>query len=140
MANDLNKTAIVAGQRRFKAFALTDNVPLLTAWANDTHYEDIFVEQMVNFLEPGDLVIGISASGNSANVLKAMQVARDWGAITVGFTGCDGGKLRHLVDHCILIPSEEIGHQEDAHMILDHVITHALRQLIEAEAESGQPA
>ena len=136
MAYDLNKLIIVPGQPRFKAIALTDNVPLMTAWGNDSAYEDIFVEQLVNFLEPGDVVIGISTSGNSPNVVKALQVAREHGAITVGFTGRDGGRLKHLVEHCISVPSDHIGQQEDAHMILDHVIAIALRQLIEEEAEA----
>jgi D-sedoheptulose 7-phosphate isomerase len=138
MANDLNKTANVPGQRRFRAMALTDNVPLMTAWGNDTNYDNIFVEQMINFLEPGDVVLGISASGNSTNVLRAMTVAREGGAVTVGFTGGDGGQLRRLVDHCILVPSDEIGHHEDVHMVLDHVITHTLRDLIATEAARGE--
>ena len=136
MANDLNKLTIVPGQPRFKAIALTDNVPLMTAWGNDTAYENIFVEQLLNFLEPGDVVIGISTSGNSPNVLKALQVAREHGAVTVGFTGRDGGRLRHLVDHCIFIPSDHIGRQEDAHLILDHVIATTLHRLIEEQAEA----
>ncbi|HID24182.1 MAG TPA: SIS domain-containing protein [Planctomycetaceae bacterium] len=131
MANDFNKLTIVPGQPRFKAIALTDNVPLMTAWGNDTAYENIFVEQLLNFLEPGDVVIGISTSGNSPNVLKALQVAREHGAVTVGFTGRDGGQLKHLVDHCILVPSDHIGQQEDMHMVLDHVIATTLRHLIE---------
>lgn len=134
MANDLNKLAIVPGQPRFKALALTDNVPLMTAWGNDTAYENIFVEQMLNFLEPDDVVVGISASGNSSNVLKAIQVAREHGAVTVGFTGQNGGKLKGVAEHCILVPSNHITQQEDAHLILDHVIANTLRQLIESEA------
>lgn len=133
MANDLNKYTIVDGKPRFKAIALSDNVPLMTAWGNDSAYEDIFVEQLVNFLEPGDVVLGISCSGNSANVIKALQVARDSDAVTVGFTGDDGGQLKALVDHCIFIPSPHIGQQEDGHMILDHVIASTLKELIEAE-------
>ena len=133
IANDLNKLTIVPGKPRFKAIALTDNVPLITAWGNDTAYENIFVEQMLNFLASGDVVIGISTSGNSSNVLKALRIARDHGAITVGFTGRDGGKLKELVDKCIFIPSDHIGRQEDAHMILDHIIANTLRELIQAE-------
>ena len=140
MANDLNKLAIVPGQPRFKALALTDNIPLMTAWGNDTAYENIFVEQMLNFLEPGDVVLGISASGNSANVLKAMQVARHHGDVTVAFSGRNGGKLKDMVDHCILVPSDHIGHQEDLHMVLDHVIANTLHELIEAEAEAARDA
>jgi D-sedoheptulose 7-phosphate isomerase len=138
MANDLNKGVLVPGQPRFKALALSDNIPLMTAWGNDTSYENIFAEQMLNFLEPGDVVIGISTSGNSANVLKAMEVARAHDAVTIGFTGRSGGKLGHLVDHCIYVPSDDIGQQEDAHMILDHLIASTLRQLIQAEANQQQ--
>jgi len=133
MANDLNKLTIVDGQPRFKAIALTDNVPLMTAWGNDTAYENIFVEQMLNFLEPGDVVVGISTSGNSGNVVRALEVAREYGAITVGFIGRDGGQLRHVADHCVFVPSDHIGQQEDVHMVLDHVIANTLRDLIVAE-------
>ena len=134
MANDLNKYTIVPGQPRFKALALSDNVPLMTAWGNDTSYENIFVEQMLNFWEPGDVAIGISGSGNSANVIKAMEVARELGGIAIGFTGRNGGKLKHVVDHCIHVPSDKIVQQEDGHMILDHLIVSTLRQVIESEA------
>ena len=136
MAYNLNKLTIVPGQPRFKAIALTDNVPLMTAWGNDTAYENIFAEQLLNFLEPGDVVIGISTSGNSPSVLKALHVAQEHGAVTVGFTGRDSGQLKHLVEHCICVPSDHVGQQEDAHMILDHVIATTLRQLIEEEAEA----
>jgi D-sedoheptulose 7-phosphate isomerase len=86
---------------------------------------------MLNFLRPKDVVISISASGNSPNVLKAIRVAREQGAITVGLTGDTGGKLREMVDYCVMIPSDHIGRQEDGHMILDHVIANTLRKLIE---------
>ena len=134
MANDFNKLTIVPGQPRLKTLALTDNVPLMTAWGNDTAYEDIFVEQMLNFLEPHDIVIGISTSGNSPNVIKALMVAKEHDAVAVGFTGHDGGKLKDIVDHCVCIPDDHIGRQEDGHMILDHVIANTLRDLIEQEA------
>ncbi len=134
MANDLNKFTIVEGKPRFKAIALSDNVPLMTAWANDTTYENLFAEQLVNFLHAGDIVIGISCSGNSENVLRAIKIAKEFGAMTVAFTGDTGGKLKDMVDHCIFIPSPHIGHQEDGHMILDHVIASALKEMIEAES------
>jgi D-sedoheptulose 7-phosphate isomerase len=133
MANDLNKLTIVPGKPRFKALALTDNVPLMTAWGNDSAYEDIFVEQLLNFVQAGDVVIAISASGNSPNVLKALAAARQCGAVTVGFSGRDGGRLKILVDYCILVPSDYIGQQEDGHMILDHIIASTLRKMIEKE-------
>ena len=130
MVNDLNKLTIAPGRPRFKAMCLADNVPLLTAWGNDTAYENIFVEQMLNFLEPEDVVIGISASGNSPNVVKALQVAGEQGAVTVVFTGCDGGQCRALAHHSICVPSSRLGHQEDIHLVLDHVIANTLKELI----------
>ena len=135
MANDLSRLTIVPERPRFRAIALTDNVPLITAWGNDSAYEDIFAEQLLNLLDPGDVVIGLSTSGNSPNVLKALQIARKHGATTIGLTGQDGGKLKDLVDHCIFVPSDHIGQQEDVHMVLDHVISGTLRQLIEKEGE-----
>jgi D-sedoheptulose 7-phosphate isomerase len=130
MANDLNKLTITDGKPRMKAIALTDNVPLMTAWANDDHYENIFSEQLINFIEPGDIVIAISASGNSPNVIRALETARAYQACTIGFTGNNGGRLKDLVDYCIFIPNDHIGPQEDGHMILDHVISITLRMLM----------
>ncbi len=129
-ANDLNKGTALPGKPRFRAIALVDNVPLIMAWANDNGYENVFVEQMVNFLEAGDIVVGISGSGNSPNVLKAMQAARSARAVTIGFTGRDGGQLKSLVDHCIIVPSDDMKQIEDVHLILEHCICGALRQLI----------
>jgi D-sedoheptulose 7-phosphate isomerase len=134
MANDLSKFTIVEGQPRFRVMALTDNVPLLTAVGNDLSYADIFVEPLRNWLQPGDLVIGISASGNSPNVLKAAAYAKSQGARVVGFCGEPGGQLAQQADLKVIIPSRQIGQQEDGHMILDHVISLALREAIRAQA------
>jgi D-sedoheptulose 7-phosphate isomerase len=128
MACDLSKTAMAPGARRIRAIALTDNVPLMTAWANDVAYEEIFAEQLVNLVRAGDLVIGISGSGNSPNVLKAISAAREAGATTVGFTGAPGGRLKDLVDISVVVPSRRIEQAEDGHMILDHLVTVALRE------------
>lgn len=133
MANDLNKLTIVPGRRRFKAIALTDNVPLMTAWGNDSAFECIFAEQLLNLIEPGDVVLGISCSGNSPNVLRAFEVAHQHNAVTIGFTGGSGGKLVQLSDLFIIIPSDHIGRQEDGHMILCHVIANTLRDIVERE-------
>jgi D-sedoheptulose 7-phosphate isomerase len=130
LANDLNKLTIVEGKPRMKALALTDNIPLMTAWANDSAFEDIFAEQLLNFIEPGDVLIGISTSGYSRNVLRAFEVAKAYKGITIGFTGNDGGKLKDIVDYCIFFPDNHIGRQEDGHMILDHVISNTLRRMI----------
>ncbi len=133
MMNDLNKFTRVAGQPRFRAMALTDNVPLMTAVGNDQSYADIFVEPLQNLLQPGDTVIAISASGNSPNIVKAIDYARANGATIIGFCGRPGGKLAQLADVKVIIPSDRIGQQEDGHMILDHVLSLALLERIQQE-------
>jgi len=129
-ANDLNKGAAVIGQRRFRALALTDNVPLITAWANDTRYEQIFVEQMANFIHPGDVLIAISGSGNSPNIIAAVEWARREGAVTIGLTGGSGGRLRALVDCCLLAPADRMEQIEDMHLMLAHAICVSIRNRI----------
>ena len=130
MMNDLNKATLAAGKPRVRALALTDNVPLMTAWGNDAAYEDVFVEPLRNFMRPGDVLIAISASGNSPNVIKAVRAACEHELTVVAFTGDRGGQLAELAHLAVLIPSPLIGQQEDGHMILDHVITGALRERI----------
>lgn len=120
-ACDLGKGTVVPGQRRLRIMSLTDNVAVMTAWANDVSYDDIFVEQLKNLLNSGDLVIGISASGNSPNVLKAIDHARSRNCSTVGLTGFGGGKLVTAVDACVVVESHEYGPVEDIHLILDHI-------------------
>ena len=107
-ASDLSKGAICQGKPRIRAFALTDNVPLLSAWANDTSYENIFAEQLENFIERGDIAIGISGSGNSQNVLNGVKVAKSKGATTIGFIGFDGGKLKDLVNLAVIVPNHNM--------------------------------
>jgi len=127
-ASDLSKGAISKGKPRIKAFALTDNVPLLSAWANDTSYENIFAEQLENFIEPGDIAISISGSGNSPNVLNGVKIAKAKGATTIGFIGFDGGKLKDLVDIALVVPNHNMEQVEDVHLLLEHVITTCLRE------------
>ena len=130
MMNDLNKFTAVADLPRVRSIALTDNVPLMTAVGNDLAYGDIFVEPLKNLLEPTDILIAISTSGNSPNVLKAVEYAKANRAKVIGFCGRPGGKLAQLADLKVIIPSDRIGQQEDGHMILDHVISAALRERI----------
>jgi len=137
MANDLNKLTIVEGMPRMKAIALTDNVPLMTAWSNDTSYENAFSEQMRNFIQTGDIVVCISTSGNSPSILRAVEVARQYEATVIGLTGEPGGELRRSSDYCIAVPDDHIGRQEDGHMILDHVIANTLRDLIYTAKHTG---
>ena len=127
MANDLCKQASVDGRPMLRAIALTDNMPLVTAWSNDEEYADCFARQLDNHLEAGDLLIAISCSGNSPNVLRAIERARAIGAGTIGMTGGDGGALADRVDCCISVPSENIGQQEDGHLIVNHVLSAGIR-------------
>jgi D-sedoheptulose 7-phosphate isomerase len=134
MMNDLNKFTRVEGKPRFRAIALTDNVPWMTAVGNDQSYAEIFVEQLQNLMQAGDTVIAISASGNSPNVVKAIEYAKANGARIIGFCGRPGGKLAQLADLKVIIPSDRIGQQEDGHMILDHVLSFALLERVRNEA------
>src|SRR5215469_9107589 len=109
LACDLGKgTAYCNGGKRFRVLALTDNLPTLTAWANDSSYEDVFSEQLRNFVQARDVVFGISGSGNSKNVLNALQVAREAGALTIGITGFHGGAMKSLCDLCVVVPSNNM--------------------------------
>ena len=123
LACDLGKgTAYCNGAERFRVLALTDNLPTLTAWANDSSYEDVFAEQLRNFVRPRDVAFAISGSGNSKNVLNALQVAREAGAITVGISGFQGGKMKALCDICVVVPSNNMQIIEDLHMAMAHSI------------------
>jgi D-sedoheptulose 7-phosphate isomerase len=130
-ACDLAKGAIAANRPRFRVVALTDNVPLMTAWSNDTSYENLFAEQLRNLMRHGDVVIAISGSGNSINVLRAVKLAREGGATTIGLAGFAGGLLRTLVDVPIVVPSDCMEQVEDVHLVLCHSISTALRQKLE---------
>lgn len=127
--NDLGKGEVRGFPRRFKILSLTSNLPLLTAWANDTDYEHVFAEQLRNFVGPGDVAIAISGSGNSRNVLHALELARARGAVTVGLTGFDGGKLKSLCDHCVIVPSDNMQHIEEMHLVVLHAIYSVIRDV-----------
>ncbi|MBN2098773.1 MAG: SIS domain-containing protein [Dehalococcoidia bacterium] len=127
LACDLGKGTNRHGRPRLRVVALTDNVPLISAWANDTSYEDIFAQQLQEQVEPGDIAIAISASGRSPNVLNGVKVAKSAGAITIGLTGFDGGDLKSLVDCCIVVPDNSMDQVEDVHLMLGHVIASCLR-------------
>src|SRR5438105_11142262 len=134
-ALDLAKNTIMPGAPRLKAISLTDHVPLITAWSNDTAYEHIFAEQLANMIEPGDVAIGISTSGNSLNVMNALLLAKKSRAATVGLLGAKGGKIKDIVDAYVLSPGQNIEQEEDAHMILSHVITRHMREVVRSYAD-----
>jgi D-sedoheptulose 7-phosphate isomerase len=134
-ALDLAKNTIMAGAPRVKAISLTDHVPLITAWSNDTAYEHIFAEQLASMIEPGDVVIGISTSGNSPNVINALQVAKQTRAFTVGLLGAEGGLIKEIVDAYVLAPGQNIEQEEDAHLILAHIITRHMREVVRSYAQ-----
>lgn len=133
-ACDLAKGTQAAGLPAFRVVSLSDNVPLMTAWANDTHYERIFAEQLATLNRPEDMVIAISASGNSPNILAAARVARQSGAHTIALTGQDGGKLAQLVDLTIHVPARSIEQVEDAHLVIAHSLCVVLRGRLYAQA------
>jgi D-sedoheptulose 7-phosphate isomerase len=120
-AVDFNKGLSYGKEKRFRFICLNDNLPTLTAYANDVGYEDVFVEPLRNFLVQGEVVIGISGSGNSRNVLKAIEYANQQGALTVGITGFDGGALRKMAQYSVHIPIHDMQVTEDLHMVLDHL-------------------
>jgi len=121
-ACDLGKGTIAEGKRRFRVISLCDQIPMVTAWANDADYADMFVEQLRNLLNEGDLVIGISSSGNSPNVLKALEYAKQRQANTLALTGFQGGQVKRIVDECLIVPSSLVQIIEDIHLILGHLI------------------
>jgi D-sedoheptulose 7-phosphate isomerase len=130
---DLAKGCAVEGCPRLKAMSLTDNVALLTALGNDIGYEHVFTEQLKVFMEPDDVVLAISVSGNSPNVLEAVRYAREHEATTVALVGCGGGGLADLVDVAVAVGSRNYGHVEDLHAVLSHLVSQCLRARIEAE-------
>jgi D-sedoheptulose 7-phosphate isomerase len=137
LACDLGKGTVNGSPKRFRVLALTDNVPLMTAWANDAKYEDIFSEQMSNFIQPLDVAFAISGSGNSPNVLTALRTAREAGAFTVGLTGFQGGQMKALCDLCVVVPSDNMQIIEDLHLCVAHSVFTAVRQKIVRAAEAA---
>jgi D-sedoheptulose 7-phosphate isomerase len=124
---DLSKVATRTGARPMRCVALSDNVPSLTALANDTDYSRVFAEPLRTLAGPGDVAIAISGSGNSPNVLEAVAAARAKGVTTIGLSGMGGGKLKGMVDVSVVVPSNSMQHTEDVHVILLHLLTAYLR-------------
>lgn len=133
-ANDLS-IGTRQQEKPFKVFSLVDNVATLSAIGNDYGYDQVFAQQLRVYGQKGDLLVGISASGNSPNLLRAFEVGRELGLMTVSITAFDGGKLKKIADHSVHVPTNagEYGPAEDAHLILDHLITHYFQSVLGAD-------
>ena len=129
---DLLKTALLKNQKRFRALSLCDNIPVISAWSNDTSYSEIFSQQIQNFASSGDLLIAFSGSGKSKNLIDAFKTAKKLGVICIGFSGFSGGFFPKLCDYVIKIPSNDMLIIESLHLVLCHTIISTIRS-------SGKP-
>jgi D-sedoheptulose 7-phosphate isomerase len=126
IVNDMLKSTIQPGRPRMKLICLSDNVPTLTAYANDVSYDIVYAEPLASLAEPGDVALALSGSGNSPNVLRAMDVALEMGLTRIGLTGRDGGKLKDQCDICVIVPNDSMQVIEDAHLVILHAVFLAL--------------
>lgn len=131
--SDLLKTSITKNSKRFRAISLVDNIPVMTAWSNDVSYDDVFVEQLKNFIESGDLIVAFSGSGKSENIIKAIKYANASNATVIGFTGMSGGSFPDICDICHIVPSNDMLIIESIHVMLCHCIISTIRNLGEPE-------
>ncbi len=136
---DLAKNTRRQGLPSFRVIGLTDNMSIFSAYANDEGYEHALSEQLASLIQPGDVVIGISASGNSKNVINAIEEAQKHTVTTIGFTGFDGGRLGKIVDLNVHVKSNIIEHVEDIHLMLEHLIVQRLREQAELRADFAAP-
>ena len=132
---DIGKATIRGDGKRFRCVALVDSVESLTAWANDSEYAKVFSEQLKGLAQAGDVAVGISGSGNSPNVLRGLEMAKQLGMRTIGLTGMGGGKMRELCEIPVVVPSNSMQHIEDVHLLICHLLTAYLRD--EAPAAPG---
>lgn len=128
LACDINKGVSFGQEKRFKVICLNDNIPTMLAYANDLSYEDMFLEQLKNFFRAGDVVMGISGSGNSKNVLKAVSYAAENDGKTIGLCGFQGGELATLADISLIVRSNDMQKIEDVHMIVVHMLMQVLQK------------
>ena len=127
MVCDFGKNTREAGKQRMRAICLYDNIPSVMAYANDEGYEVIFSEQLLALGQPGDILIAISGSGNSANILKVIETARQMQIKVIGLTGFQGGKMKAMTDICLVVPSDSMEIIEDVHLIINHILAGLLR-------------
>jgi len=127
---DINKGCCMDLSKKFKMFCLNDNIPTMLALANDVSYDVVFEEQLKNFFRPGDLTIGISGSGNSENVIRAIQYAKSNGGRTIGLCGFSGGRLAELADIAFIVNTDDMQKIEDVHIIVVHIIMQAVHKAL----------
>ncbi len=135
IVNDLQKCIHLEAGKPLRTLCLSDCTPLMMAWANDTAWDNIFAPQVACWAEPGDVVIGVSGSGNSANVINGILAANQAGATTIGLAGYRGGRLKETAQHCLVVPSDNMQRIEDVHMVLLHVVFSTLMARAKAEGE-----
>ncbi len=143
MINDLakhtvssdDKTKVVAEGLRFRTMCLNDSVSFVTGIGNDMGYDHIFSEQVANWVEPGDVLIGISGSGNSRNILLAFEEAKKRGATTICYSGFEGGKARAVADINIIVPCHKMVQVEDFHLMINHMVADELKRLVQQRQE-----
>ena len=145
-ACDLNKWVSDEAEKKFRAFALVDNIPLMSALTNDNGWGEVYVEQLRNFFRKGDVLVAISVHGGSGsdkagpwsqNLLKAVKYVKDNGGKVVGLSGFDGGVLRTAADACVVVPAESTPHVEGMHLVLTHLMSEQLRELISAKPKAA---
>lgn len=137
MACDINKGCCIDLINRFKMVCLNDNIPTMLALANDLSYDVVFEEQLKNQFTAGDLVLGISGSGNSENVLRAIQYAAANGGQTIGWSGFGGGRLAELVDLALVVDSDDMQQVEDIHLIMAHMVMQAVHAALHDKTYSA---
>ena len=124
---DMNKTSNMNNENRFKAISLVDNIPIISAQTNDISFNSVFTEQLKNFFQEKDILIAISGSGNSKNVIDAVEYVKEKNGIVVGLTGFDGGILKSKCNECLIIPSDSMYRIEDMHLMINHILTSIFR-------------
>ncbi len=124
--HEWNKMAYLSTGKPFRGHCLSDNIGLITAYSNDMSYADVYSEQLKNMLDPGDLVIALSGSGNSENVIRAVEYANEAGAVTLALCGFDGGRLKKIAQHSVWVPSHDMQICEDLHFVFGHMVMKAL--------------
>jgi len=146
-ACDLAKCTIVDNRKRFRVICLNDNIPLMSAWINDSGFDNLFSEQLKNLMNPGDYLLGLSVHGGSGrdkaglwsqNLLKAVMLAKDeYNAKTIGFSGFDGGAMKDVVDCCVVVPFNSTPQVESFHLVLEHLICNCLKEKIKNYEQSS---